>query len=259
MYKIISIFLLFFYGLHIAYADNQIFTTYRDDGNQTIFDGKWSFLQEWKRTSYNTAYGDSLVIRTGHDYKNLYVLVDFISQQKFSKNSDFGIVCLDVKNDKESIPQKDDYCFLVTLNSNHPITLEGGNILGINNHFSVIENNPSLIAIGGISDENDRYSAIPHTTYEFKIPLEIFQRSDKYGFLAGAYIANENKIYSWPENIKNQDNFQISSPSFWGELISPDKSIPEFPWPILVLLLTTFFIIGFSKIRRISCFVDHEK
>lgn len=255
MYKIISIILLVFYGSHVAYADNQILTTYRDDGNQTIFDGKWSFLQEWKRTSYNTAYGDSLIIRTGHDYKNLYVLIDFVSQQKFSKNSDFGIVCIDGKSDKELVPQKDDYCFLVTLGSNHPITLEGGNILGINNHFSVVDNNPSLIAIGGISDENDRYSTTPHTTYEFKIPLEIFERSDKYGFFAGAYVANENKIYSWPEDMKDQDIFHIPSPISWGDLISPDKSIPEFPWPLIALLFTTFFIIVISKIKHVSYFV----
>ena len=248
---VIVIIVLFLYGFHVADAD-QILTTYRDDGNQTIFDGKWTFLQEWKRTSYNTAYGENLVIRTGHDYKNLYVLVDFVTQQKLSKFSDFGIVCIDGKDDKEAQPQNDDYCFLVTLGSNHPITLQGGNFLGINNHFTVIKNNPNLIAVGGISDENDRYSPIPHTTYEFKIPLEMFDKSDRYGFFAGAYVANENKIYSWPEDIKNENIFQISSPVLWGELVSPDKSLPEFPWPALSLLLAIVLVIYFNKIKRIS-------
>lgn len=249
MYKIILIILLFSYVIHFAYAD-QIFTTYRSDGNQTTFDGKWSFLQEWKRTSYNAAYGENLVIRTGHDYKNLYVLIDFVTQQQFSKYSDFGIVCIDSKDDKESIPQKDDYCFLVNLASNHPIILRGGNILGINNHFVIIGSNPSVLAVGGISDENDRYSSIPHTTYEFQIPLEIIGKSDKYGFFAGAYVAKENKFYNWPEDMKIQNIFQISSPASWGELISPDKSIPEFPWPSLLLLLTTIFITYLGKVNR---------
>ena len=247
---IVVVILLFLYGFHVAYAE-QILTTYRDDGNQTVFDGKWTFLQEWKRTSYNAAYRESLVVRTGHDYKNLYVLIDFVTQQKLSKFSDFGIVCIDGKDDKEAQPQNDDYCFLVTLGSNHPITLQGGNFLGINNHFTVTKNNPSLIAVGGISNENDRYSIIPHTTYEFKIPLEMFDKNERYGFFAGAYVTNENKIYSWPEDIKNENLFQIPSPLWWGDLVSPDKSIPEFPWPALLLILSTLLVIYFNKIKRI--------
>ena len=248
---IILVIMLSLYGFHAAYAD-QIFTTYRDDGNQTIFDGKWTFIQEWKRTSYNSAYGESLVIRTGHDYKNFYVLIDFLNQKTFSKFSDFGIVCIDGNNGKEAIPQKDDYCFLVTLGSNQPKTLQGGNFFGINNHFNIIKNNPNLVAVGGISDENDRYSSIPHSTYEFKIPLEIFDKSDQYGFFAGAYVTNENKMYSWPENINNENIFQIPSPILWGELVSPDKSLPEFPWPEISLLLATIFVIYLNKIKQRS-------
>ena len=34
----------------MAFAD-EIFITKRDDGYKTIFDGKWTFLQEWKTTT----------------------------------------------------------------------------------------------------------------------------------------------------------------------------------------------------------------
>ncbi len=236
---------LIIFGMNIAYAE-PILLTYRDDGNKTIFDGKWTFTQEWKRTSYNAAYHDSLIIRTGHDYHNLYVLIDFLSQHQFSKLSDYGIVCIDSKYDKGD-PQKDDYCFMIPLGSSNPITLQGGDILGLTNHFIKIKNDPNLVAIGGISDQNDRYSDIPHSSYEFKIPIEIFGSSDKYGFFAGAYVAKENKMYTWPEEISDKNSFSIPSPVKWGEMISPDESLPEFSLPNVVLLIS---IIGLIYISR---------
>ncbi len=233
-------------GMNSAYAE-QILTTYRDDGNATVWDGKWTFLQEWKRTSYDTAYGNQFVIRTGHDYKYLYVLIDFLSQVKFSKFSDLGIVCVDGSFDKETQPQKDDYCFAVPLGSKNPITLEGGSPLAINNHFTKIENDPGLIAVGGISDSNDRYTDVPHTSYEFRIPIEVFGKSDKYGFYVAAYVANENRVYSWPEDIANGGFSYIPSPSKWGDIISPDKSLPEFPLPLLALVISIFAVIYLSR------------
>ncbi|TLX66012.1 MAG: hypothetical protein E6L02_06460 [Thaumarchaeota archaeon] len=181
-------------------------------------------MQEWKRTSYNEAAG-GLVIRTGHDYNNLYVLLDFIPQHKFSKYSDYGIICMVANPSKERYPQKDDYCFLITLGSKNPITLQGGSSLGENN---------------------------PHTSYEFKIPIEIVGRSDKYGFYAAVYDINANRVYSWPE-ITTEKNFpDIPSSTNWGELISPDKSLPEFQWPLLVLVSAIFTIIYLTRRKQIS-------
>lgn len=245
-----SLCILIILGANSAFAE-QILTTYRDDGNQTIFDGKWTFMQEWKRTSYNEA-ASGLVIRTGHDYNNLYVLLDFIPQHKFSKYSDHGEVCIVANPSKESYPQKDDYCFIITLGSKNPITLQGGSSLGENNYFTKIKNNSDLIAVGGISDSNDRYSQIPHTSYEFKIPSEIVGRSDKYGFYASVYDSNANKVYSWPENVTEKNFPDIPSPTNWGELISPDKSLPEFQWPLLVLLSAIFTAIYLTRRKQIS-------
>lgn len=228
-------------GMNAAYAE-PIFITYRDDGNMTVFDGKWTFTQEWKRTSYTDAYDGALVVRTGHDYHYIYVLIDFLSQHQFSKYSDYGIVCVDGKYDRGD-PLKDDYCFLVTLGSSNPITLQGGGMLGLTDHFTRINNDHNLIAVGGISDQNDRYSSTPHSSYEFRIPIDVFGSSDKYGFMAGAYVAKENKLYTWPESISEKNSFSIPSPSTWGEMTSPDESLPEFPLPNIILLVSIILLI----------------
>ncbi len=245
MIKTAIFFVVLLFGMNAAYAE-PILVTYRDDGNMTIWDGKWTFPQEWKRTSYDAAYGGSLIIRTGHDYQYLYVLIDYLSQHQFSKHSDYGIVCIDSKYDKTT-PLKDDYCFTVAIGSSNPITLEGGNILGLTNHYMKIKNDPNLIAVGGISDQNDRYSDIPHSSYEFRIPIEIFGSSDKYGFFAGAYVANENKLYTWPDEISEKDSFSIPSPDKWGEMVSPDESLPEFPLPSVILVISIILLILLSK------------
>jgi len=159
-----------------AFAE-QIFITYRDDADKTIFDGKWTFQREWKSTSEDIVKfddGQRLSVKTGHDYENLYVLVNFISDTSIQKSADKAIVCIDSKMNGGNVPQNDDYCFMVTVGSPRPITLQGGQTLAQSGYLKKIENHPGLIAVGGISDKNDRYSNIPHSTYEFKIPLEIF-------------------------------------------------------------------------------------
>src|SRR5207245_3595189 len=132
---------------------------------------------------------------------------------------------------------------IIKLGSKNPITLQGGSSLGENNYFTKIKNNSDLIAVGGISDSNDRYSEIPHTSYEFKIPIEIVGRSDKYGFYAAVYDSNTNKVYSWPE-ITTEKNFpDIPSSTNCVEIIYPDKSLLEFHWPLLVLVFDIFLIL----------------
>lgn len=255
MIKAIIILLCFIIsGIDLAHAE-QILTTVRSDAGKTIFDGRWTFLQEWKSTSEDKILFDDgglLVIKTGHDYNNLYVLLDFVSERSSAKSADFGMVCIDSNFGKETKPQNDDYCFMTSLGSNYPITLQGGSMLGKNNHFTKIENHPNLIAVGGMSGMHDRYSQIPHTTYEFKIPIEIFGASDMYGFYVVAYDANTNQVYSWPQNTATEKFPYVPPPSKWGELISPDKSIPEFHWPILVLLPAIFLVVYLTRIKQTS-------
>ncbi len=99
-----------------------------------------------------------------------------------------------------------------------------------------------------MSDKEDRYSKIPHTSYEFKIPTELVGRSSNYGFYAGVYDADSGLIYSWPESIR-LDTFEIPSPSKWGDLVSPDKSLPEFGLPLMVIFSAFVTIIIISKLK----------
>lgn len=236
---------------HFAFGQPQIFTTVRGGTDSIVWDGKWTFLQEWKPMSENIMQfndGNELSVETGHDYNNLYVFLDFVTENKFTKNSDYGIVCIVANKTTELEPQKDDYCFMVSLGSHNPLTFQGGNNLAITNHFTKILNDPDLIAVGGISNEHDRYNGFtPHASYEFKIPIKTIGRSDLYGFYVSTYDALTNKVYSWPQNVTNNEFPAIPSPSNWGELISPDKSLPEFPYPLIMMLLSIILTIYISK------------
>jgi hypothetical protein len=245
MLKLILILVLVCFIIYPSYAE-PIFTTYSDRVNNIIFDGKWTFPQEWKNTSLNQA--GSLYVRTSHNYTNIYVLLDFISPTKFSKNSDYGVVCMTANLTKTQIPQKDDYCFLVTLGSNQPITLNGGSVLGSTGYFNKISNDKDLKAIGGISDSNDRYTDVPHMTYEFQIPVKIIGKYDKYKFYAAVYDTSENQMYSWPVNTTKTSPYPFTtSPSQWGDFSSPDKSLPEFPLPAITMVIGFFLLFYFTR------------
>ena len=238
--------IIIFAGTNLVYADQTV-TTFRDDGNATIWDGKWSFVQEWKRTSYTDVNG--LALRIGHDYNYLYVLLDAVPQTSFVKDTDYSIVCITASTLVEKYPGQDDYCFQVSLGSRDIITLQGGSALGATHHFTKIQNDPRLIGVGGISDINDRYSTDLHPSYEFRIPIELIGRSDKYHLYTATYDTTNKHITTWPENIDVSKFPNIPSPSQWGDLISPDKSIPEFPWPIITLILSfmSVLIINWKK------------
>jgi len=240
---------------NFAFAQPQIFTTLRGGVDSIVWDGKWTFLQEWKPTSEDILQfndGSELSVKTGHDRENLYVFLDFVTEHQFKKFSDYGVICMVANKTTESSPQKDDYCFLVALGSHNPLTFQGGGYLASTNYFMKIENDHDLIAVGGVSDEHDRYSSIPHVSYEFKIPIKVVGRSDVYGFYAATYDAQTGNSYSWPQNVTNDSFPVVPPPSKWGELISPDKSLPEFPYPLIMMLLATITIIYVSK--RHICF-----
>ena len=246
--------LFFVLGFFIqqSYAD-EIWTTLRIYSDDVIFDGKWSFLSEWKDTSEDKIIfddGKKLAIRTGHDYENLYVMINFISDTTFDKNADYGIVCIDGLNDQTEKPNLDDYCFSVSLGTSKLHSLQGGSDFASNAYWKKIENNPAVIAVGGMSDKNDRYTKISHATYEFKIPIEIFGRSDVYGFYVGAFDAHESKIYGWPDTETHFRYPHVPEPENWGNLVSPDKSIPEFEDLGLIIFSILSITIVFSVLKQ---------
>ncbi len=261
MKKALAVFLpLLVFGTNFAYAE-EIFITYTHDTGNIIFDGLWTFTDEWKRSSQDIIDfedGSKLAIRTSHDYDNLYVLIDFISDTSIERLADRGIMCIDGNSDKGNIPKSDDYCFYVAMGSENPITLQGGHLLGHKGHYKKIENHDNLIGIGGISDKYDRYSKTPHATYEFKIPIEIFGRSDSFGFYLGSFDAKTGNIYNWPKDSKNENYPFIPIPDDWGTLVSPDKSIPEFSTSLILLFSLTIGII-LSKTFIMKNKIDFRK
>jgi len=247
--KKIAIILLLTLSFNTVFAD-EIFITKRSDGHKTIFDGKWTFLHEWKTTTQNKIIFEQdkhFILKTGHDYENIYVLIDFVSDRKIDTNIDRAIVCFDGENEKNKIPDSNDFCFWVASGSKHPISISGNSNFSSVGNWKNIPNHPSFLAAAGESDENDRYSSIPHSTYEFRIPIEQIGKNDVYGFYVTVYDGFSQKWYSWPTDTNSVKYPFIATPDNWGDLISPDKSIPEFGYPILLTIPILLMIIFLAR------------
>ncbi|MFB5606417.1 MAG: hypothetical protein ACE5R7_09030 [Nitrosarchaeum sp.] len=250
-FSIFSIILL----SNFAFAETDPILISKSVGmNDVIFDGKWTFTTEWKPSSWNQLNYDNektIHLRTAHQDEFLYVFVDFVSDITLDKNSDNAIICFDTKNDKTEIADSNDYCFSVSLDSKSSFTYQGGSPFAMKGNFKKIPNPESMIAISSVSGDKDRYSIIPHTNYEFKIPIELLGRSNVYGFYLGVYDHHERKIYSWPQDITQETLFDIPSPKLWGEIRSPDNSLPEFGTPIIVFsVIITMILILFKTNNR---------
>ena len=245
------IFMLFLIGIfpsfEIVYAE-QILITISDDMDKVIFDGKWSTITEWKKSSLNTFSSDvhKVQVRSAHQDNFIYFMIDFVSDTHLDSGIDKAMICLDTKNDGSLIPDGNDYCFISILEGEKPIILQGTSQLDNPLEEITTEN---FIAIGSISDQMDRYSEIPHSSFEFKIPTEFVGRSSQYGILIALYDGYSDTILAWPENQKSEDLFDKPKSIEWGELVSPDKTLPELDWPILSLIPVFFFVIYLTKLK----------
>jgi len=241
-YFVIVIFLLLslfsnqIYGIDEIDEEKNILVTKSDSMKEINFDGKWTFYSEWKQTSWNPIKFDNNTVfhlRTAHQENFIYVLIDVIADTNANIGSDKATVCIDSKNNKSEFFDNDDYCFIVQLEKRNFIdTLfnKQDNFIVQGNSqsksFEELEKIKDFVGIGTMSDKEDKYSEIPHASYEFKIPIELIGRSDNYGFYVNVFDASSNVVYSWPEDIK-LESFDIPSSSSWGNLISPDKSLLE--------------------------------
>ncbi len=249
---LVVIFSVMLFSTLTVYGAEPIMITSSPDMNKVVFDGKWSFYTEWKRSTLTELHyddGTNIQLRTAHQNNFIYVFVDVVSNFHPIKGSDSALVCLDGKDNKTSIANKNDYCFVVTLAGNNPSVLRGGSSLGFTSNFEKVSSPENFIGIGSISDENDRYTKVPHPSYEFRIPTELVGRSDMYGFYLSVYDAHQNKFYSWPKEENPTSLFDIPSPDKWGDMISPDKTLPEFELPLLALIPAFLFVLYFTKFR----------
>ncbi len=248
-----TITILILLAIPAASASEPIMITVSSSMDKVIFDGKWTFYTEWKQSSLNTisfSDGTSIQLRSAHQGNFIYILIDEVSKTRFNKHSDMAVICFDKNNSKSTTPNENDYCFGISFDSKNPFTLRGGSPLEETGHYMKIQNPDGLVGASGVSDENDRYTNVPHASYEFRIPTDTVGRSDDYGFYLALYDKNSNHVYAWPEEITSDTLIKIPPPKNWGEIISPDKSLPEFPLP-LAMMVSSFFIITLVTRRQL--------
>lgn len=249
---------LIFYTPSIVFADSELLITKTISlENELIFDGIWTHHTEWKPTSLEkikTENGD-IYLRFAHQDNFVYFLIDAVADKTPDKNSDKAIICFDLINDKTLFANDDDYCFISVLGKSIGHTIQGGSYISSQNYFKKIPNHEDFIGIGNVSNENDRYSMIPHTSYEFRIPTDLINRSNIYGFYVGVFDQSELQTYSWPQSATSHYT-KIPSPSTWGNLISPDKSLPEFNLPLFYVIIgfVGILIITQSKVKFLTKF-----
>lgn len=243
-----------------VFANEPIPITISFSLDKVIFDGKWSFSTEWKQSSLETIYYQKQPIaklRIAHQDNFIYVFLDFLSDNHIDKGADRAIICFDVENDKTSLPNSNDYCFMAVLEGKRSFVYQGGSPLAVNGNFKLITEPDGFLAVGGVSDESDPYTKTIHPSYEFRIPIDYIGRTDNYGFFVGLFDSFSGKVHTWPEDIIIERNFQIPSPESWGEIISPDKSIPEFEWPILAVLPALIVVVFITKLRKNAIHLMH--
>ena len=258
---LILIILIFVLSFDNSFAESEpILITKSPSMENVIFDGKWTNFSEWKQSSHNMLTYDNgktvIHLRTAHFGDYIYVFVDPVTDLTLDEKLDETIICFDGKNNKNKIHDTDDFCFSSLFETKQGNVFQGSSIDDSNIILKKINNPENFIAISTVSDENDRYIKAPHPSYEFKIPIKLLERSDNYGFYLSVYDASSNEYFSWPEN-STRENSSIPSPSKWGDIISPDKSLPEMNLPILVLgilILTTIFIQSKAKTTIVKTF-----
>ena len=230
----------------LSYGD--VIITLSSAMEDIIFDGKWTFTREWKESGLSemsTKHG-TITLRISHWENYIYVLLDAVSDKTIDKGADRATVCFDGNNDKTKLPQEDDYCFVAVMGGKRSFTFQGGSPLALNGNFKKIPNPEGFIGIGGVSDENDRYSKIPHASYEFRIPIDLIDRKNIYGFYASVYDAHFNEIHHLSSD-QEKSPLKIPSPKTWTNVYSPDKSLPEFGWPLLVFAFSSLIIIYLTR------------
>ena len=245
------VFVLVFSAFFNAYAFEPIPITVSGTASKIIFDGKWTHEFEWKQSSLNTysyANDTSIVLRSSHQDDFIYIFLDPITDHYLDTMNDYAIICFDTTNDKLSRSDVSDYCFK-TLLQGESTTYQGGSS-NVTNHFNKISNPDGFIGISAVSDVNDRYTIVSHPSYEFRIPTNLIGRESVYGFYFLVYDEHSKKTYTYPQNLELDGHIGIASPDQWGEIYSPDKSLPEFGFPTISLVLTLLLTLFFTTMHR---------
>ena len=123
---VVFCFFILIFVMPLAYAQSTPIT--KSDGmNDIIFDGKWTFPIEWKKSSMENLYHESnqmtSYIRTAHQDNFIYIMLDVVSDETIDKNQDEAVVCFDAKSEQSMLPDQNDFCFVINLGSDKPVTI----------------------------------------------------------------------------------------------------------------------------------------
>ena len=238
----------------VIYAD-ELLITFTDADSEIILDGKWSTAHEWKKSSETITTQDNqklFALRYAHNYEQIFVLIDVINDTSVNSSKDKSLLCFEAKTTESSIiDQPRTYCFEII--SDGTLTTLVKNLEISESRYEKIKTPSDVIAIVGLSDQNDRYSKTPHVSYEFQIPIDLIGRSNEYNVYVEVFDAETNSIMTWPSN-PNVSESLLANSNVWGKMISPDKSIPEFPSPLIIftVLIVTILAIQLKQKKSLS-------
>src|SRR5574338_554088 len=108
-----------------AFASDPILITNSENMNDVIFDGKWTFLEEWKaatETAISYDDGTRIHLRSAHQGDFLYFFIDVINDVRLDQGTDNAMICIDGDNNKGIRPDSNDYCFSVSAGKTNPVT-----------------------------------------------------------------------------------------------------------------------------------------
>jgi hypothetical protein len=243
--------MLIFFGFTNVCAFEPIPITISGTMDKIVFDGKWTHEFEWKASSLDTYRYDNdtdVILRSAHQGDFVYIFLDPIDDYHPDKMNDYAIICFDTTNNKSIRADLDDYCFMTYLDDKNSFAYQGGHTSETTDFFNEIPKPEGFIGISTVSDANDRYTSIPHPSYEFRIPTNLIGRESVYGFYFLVYDGHSNETYTYPQNL-DPEGF-VSNPNQWGEIYSPDKSLPEFGLPLFPLVLAILSVVFFSRIKH---------
>lgn len=229
------------YAQDIEEGVNEIFIS-RTSAPFPVIDGKWTIDGEWGRSTERLfVYEDesSIAIRVAHERENIYVLLDMASDTTIDSGMDKATICVDTEVNGGDKPDADDYCFIAVLDGSFTTYNGGGST---SNALSAIDNPIGAEMKAGVSDVFDRYSRTPHLAYELKVPIDSLKRTDVFGFYTAVFDSSTKTTYRWPIAVSQGDDIEIKEPNEWGKLISPDKSIPEFPAAAISFIVGTIML-----------------
>jgi hypothetical protein len=204
-----------------------------------MIDGTRDYSNEWQRPGFTRSpegTNQNLVIRSEHDREFMYFLLEDRSDKTNDGADDRGIICLDNPPRETPSPGDEDICIFVTKTG--VITAVKGSDDGSANNF--VEVPTELKARGGMTDG--------FTTYEFKIPIDFVGRYSEYGFLTASVDISSQTMTMFPDRGYS-DN--IPPQNLWATMQSLDKTIPEFPYPILVGSIGLTLVITYVRRSRL--------